>query len=86
MFDQHGFPVKLSIPLAYSMQAKVQLNVFSFLDSSKANTSKFLPPNCSDFNEIFTIPTELEKVSRKEGMKTLKNKSKRLAFANLNIS
>ena len=81
--------MKLSVPLVYSIQAKVQLQKFSFInlnDPAKIEASKILPDSYTNIKDIFKIPKELERVSRKEGMKTLKNKNKRLMFANFNIN
>jgi hypothetical protein len=50
----------------------VDFNRFKFLQ----NTPEFV-------KEIFAVPTDCRYVSRKEGMKTLENKKKRLAIANL---
>ena len=68
----HGFPVKIQIPIGMLIKATVDFNKFSFLQST---------PELIE--EIFQIPSDCKYVSRKEGMKTLENKKKRLAFANL---
>ena len=68
----HGFPVKIQIPLAMIIKATVTFNKFSYLENNEQN-----------IKEIFEIPDYCEYMCRKEGMKTLTNKKKRLAFANI---
>ena len=68
----HGFPVKIQIPIGLSIKATVDFNKFEFLK----NTPEYV-------KEIFSVPSDCKYVSRKEGMKTLENKKKRLAFANI---
>lgn len=72
VITQHGFPVKIQIPIGLLIKATVDFNKFSFLN----NTPEYV-------KEIFAVPSDCKYVSRKEGMKTLENKKKRLAIANL---
>ena len=46
---------------------------------------KFLPPDKQSdlILELFQLPSDCKLVSRKEGMKTLESKKKRLAVANI---
>ena len=74
MFERHGFPVKINIPIGYSIQANVVFNSYRDIEATE---------NCE---ELFRVPAEFTKVPRREGMKTLKNKRKRMVFANLNIN
>jgi hypothetical protein len=72
VITSNGFPVKIQIPLAMSIKATVTFNKFQYLE----NTPEFI-------KETFSVPEECKYICRKEGMKTLQNKKKRLAFANL---
>ncbi len=54
------------------VKATVTFNSFRYLENSPEN-----------IQEIFEIPDYCKYICRKEGMKTLQNKKKRLAFANL---
>jgi hypothetical protein len=72
VITSNGFPVKIQIPIGLLIKATVDFNKFSYLQ----NTPEFI-------QETFSIPSDCKYVSRKEGMKTLENKKKRLAFANL---
>ena len=47
------------------------------------NKFKFLEKDPAMEAEIFAVPSDCKLVSRKEGMKTLTSKKKRLAVANL---
>lgn len=47
------------------------------------NKFKFLDKDMQQAEELFKIPNDCKLVSRKEGMKTLTSKKKRLAVANL---
>jgi hypothetical protein len=47
------------------------------------NKFRFLESTPELIKELFTVPSDCSYVSRKEGMKTLENKKKRLAFANI---
>ncbi|CAI2358781.1 unnamed protein product [Moneuplotes crassus] len=79
--QENGFPVKISIPFGYTINAKMSLNNFEFIEQDATSQPHLLPDGCEDISEVFKISDDLVKVSRKEGMKTMKNKSKRLAFA-----
>lgn len=68
----NGFPVKVQIPIGLLIKATVDFNKFKFLERS---------PEL--IQEVFSVPSDCSYVSRKEGMKTLENKKKRLAFANI---
>jgi hypothetical protein len=72
VITQNGFPVKVQIPIGLLIKATVDFNKFSFLE----NTPEFV-------KETFSVPTDCSYVSRKDGMKTLQNKKKRLAIANM---
>ncbi len=72
VITQNGFPVKIQIPIGLLIKATVDFNKFEFLN----NTSEYV-------KKIFSVPSDCNYVSRKEGMKTLENKKKRLAIANL---
>ncbi len=72
VITQNGFPVKIQIPIGLLIKATVDFNKFQFLN----NTPEYV-------KEIFSVPSDCKYVSRKEGMKTLENKKKRLAIANL---
>ena len=72
VITQNGFPVKIQIPIGLLIKATVDFNKFQFLN----NTPEYA-------KEIFSVPSDCKYVSRKEGMKTLENKKKRLAIANL---
>ena len=69
---KNGFPVKVEIPVALLIKATVTFNKFKYLETS---------PEL--IKETFSIPEDCHYICRKEGMKTLTNKKKRLAFANL---
>lgn len=72
VITSHGFPVKIQIPIGVLIKATVDFNKFQFLES----TPEYV-------KEVFAIPDDCKYVTRKEGMKTLENKKKRLAIANL---
>lgn len=72
VITNNGFPVKIQIPIQLSIKANVTFNKFRYLE----NTPEFI-------KETFSVPTDCKYINRKEGMKTLENKKKRLAFANL---
>ena len=72
VITENGFPVKVQIPIGLLIKATVDFNRFSFLQST---------PELVE--ELFSVPKDCNYISRKEGMKTLENKKKRLAFANL---
>ncbi|CAI2387437.1 unnamed protein product [Moneuplotes crassus] len=80
--EENGFPVKISIPFGYTINAKVLFNNFEFIEDYRSSYRHILPQDAEDIAEVFQISPDFEKVSRKEGMKTMKNKKKRLAFAN----
>jgi ankyrin repeat domain-containing protein 13 len=86
VFEESGFPVKIEIPIGFTVNAKVSFKNFTYLNNQRRIYDNILPDDADDLEEIFLIPDTLEKVSRKEGMKTMKNKKKRLAFANFNCS
>jgi len=58
--------------VALSIKATVTFNKFRYLDNT--------PETIKD---TFYIPSDCNYICRKDGMKTLQNKKKRLAFANL---
>ena len=58
------------------VKAMVTFGHFEFLD----------PPDRDDYiRETFQIPVDCQLVSRKEGMKTMQSRKKRLAVANVVI-
>ena len=69
MITQNGFPVKIQIPIGFVVKATVTFGKFEFIKEQDPS--------------IFEIPEEYKLVSRKEGMKTLESKKKRLAVANV---
>lgn len=77
--SEEGFPIKVQIPLMYTIIANISFTSFSFIGSQISN----------DFDdrimELFTIPPTFCKVSRKVGMKMMskKNRKKMLVLANL---
>ena len=76
LLDQEGFPIKLTVPLIYTIQATFQFKQFQFLeDHTYAQRANLY---C-----LFKVPSDYEIVSRKEGMKMMKNRNKRLLFANI---
>lgn len=79
--DEHGFPVKIEIPFGYSITAKVQFSNFKYLNNRHSNYEYVLPDDSDRLEDIFNVPDEYHKVSRKEGMKTMKNRKKRLVLA-----
>lgn len=79
--EENGFPVKIAIPFGYTINAKVFFNNFEFIEGYRTSYRHILPQDSEYIDEVFLIDENLEKVSRKEGMKTLKNKRKRLAYA-----
>lgn len=64
-----GFPVKIQIPIGMIIKADATFNKFKFLKGAE--------------QDLFAVPSECKLVSRKEGMKTMTSKKKRLAVANL---
>jgi hypothetical protein len=70
------FPIKLQIPLVYSILAHITFNKFQYLSFPSAEGK-------SDFMKTFDIPKHFTKISRNEGMKMLTNRSKVLVFANI---
>lgn len=70
---QVGFPVKIQIPIGMLIKADACFQKFEFLKASEAP------------KDLFSLPPECRLVARKEGMKTLTNKKKRLAVANLAV-
>lgn len=76
--SKNGFPVKVQVPLGYSLKATVTFSNFTFLDRKKIGTQIS--------NNIFEVPGLSQgfiAVSRKEGMKTMESKKKRMAVANV---
>ena len=67
----HGFPVKVQIPIGMIIKATVTFEKFKFLNRH------------DNHSEVFKIPEDFKFVSRKEGMKTLTSKKKRIALANV---
>ena len=86
VLDTKGFPIKIEIPFGFTVNAKVMFSNFRYLKNRSSSYAPILPDNANNLREVFMVPDYLEKVSRKEGMKTMKNKKKRLAFANFNCS
>lgn len=74
VISDNGFPVKIQIPIGYSVRATVTFNKFQYLENSP-----------EILKEVFTVPEDCQYLNRREGMKTLKNKKKRMAMANLAI-
>ena len=66
-----GFPVKIQIPIGMIIKADATFNKFRFL------------PQDDSLAELFLLPPECKLVPRSVGMKTMQNKKKRLAVANL---
>lgn len=83
--NENGFPVKISIPFGFTINAKVVFNNFKYLKSDEDPSELVLPENTNSIKKLFKVPKGLKKMPRKEGMKTLKSKKKRLAFANFNV-
>jgi len=69
-----GFPVKIQIPVGMSVKALCTFGKFEFLEPD--DKEAFI-------KETFSVPDYCKMVSRKEGMKTMTSKKKRLAVANL---
>lgn len=82
---ENGFPVKIEIPIGFTVKAKVVFSNFRFLSKDDA-CDDILPQDAYSIDDLFNVPDYLERTSRKEGMKTMKNKKKRLAFANFYYS
>ena len=73
MAHEKGFPVKIQIPVGMSIKATATFSEFKFLN----------PPDRNQFlREMMEIPDYCNLCSRKEGMKTLTSKKKRLGMAN----
>ena len=68
-----GFPVKIQIPVGMSVKALVTFGKFKYLEPE--DKEAFI-------KETFAVPDYCKMVSRKEGMKTMTSKKKRLAVAN----
>jgi len=71
VITSNGFPVKVQIPVGMIIKATVSFTKFRFLDEQNVE------------EEVFKIPSDYRHVPRKEGMKTLQSKKKRLAVANV---
>ena len=71
MVGQNGFPVKIQVPIGLIIKADATFNKFRFLQPSE------------DVGALFELPSECKLVPRAVGMKTMQNKKKRLAVANL---
>ena len=85
ILDENGFPVKIEIPFGYTINAKINFSSFVFINKKSDEIKQILPENWNDsWKNLFKLEKNLIKTSRKEGMKTMKNKKKRLAFANFN--
>ena len=67
------------MPIDWSIKAEATFNKFRFLDASIDMTRD---PQLAN---LFELPSDCKFVSRKEGMKTLTCKKKRLAVANIAI-
>ena len=73
---RNGFPAKIQVPIGMIVKAMVTFGNFEFLD----------PPNREEYiKETFAIPDYCQLASRKEAMKTMQSKKKRLAVANVVI-
>lgn len=76
VINQNGFPVKIQVPIGLAIKAMVTFGNFQYLN----------PENREEYiKETFAVPDYCKLVSRKEGMKTLESKKKRLAVANVVI-
>ena len=73
VISKNGFPVKIQIPIGVIIKATVTFGKFQFLKGLSA----------SNRHEIFEIPSSFKLVKRREGMKTLESKKKRMAVANV---
>lgn len=71
VISENGFPVKIQIPIGIIIKATVTFTNFKFLSAQFIN------------KDLFTIPDEFKQVSRKEGMKVMESKKKRLVVANV---
>ena len=65
--------MKIQIPVGMSVKATVTFGKFQYLE---------FPDKDAFIKETFTVPEYCNMVARKEGMKTLTSKKKRLAVAN----
>lgn len=74
--ERNGFPVKIQVPIGMMVKATVTFGNFEYL--YPADKEAFI-------RETFTLPSDCRLVSRKEGMKTLESKKKRMAVANVVI-
>ena len=74
--SRNGFPAKIQVPIGMIVKAMVTFGNFEFLN----------PENREEYiKETFAIPDYCRLVSRKEAMKTMQSKKKRLAVANVVI-
>ena len=74
--ERNGFPVKIQVPIGMMVKATVTFGNFEYLQP--ANREAYV-------KETFSVPNDCNLVSRKEAMKTLESKKKRLAVANVVI-
>ena len=74
--NRNGFPVKTQVPIGMIVKAMVTFGNFQFLQPE--NKEQYI-------RETFQVPDYCRLVSRKEGMKTMESKKKRLAVANVVI-
>ncbi len=70
--NEQGFPVKIQIPIGVIIKAEATFNKFAYINK-----------NDKSLQDLFGLPKDCNLVSRKDGMKTLTSKKKRLAVANL---
>jgi len=70
-FVQNGFPVKIQVPVGYSIQAVVTFEKFQPFPEAASG--------------VFDIPTDYSLVKRKDGMKMMKSRKKRLVMAKFNL-
>ena len=84
ILNENGHHVKIEIPFGYTINVKINLSSFVFINKKSDEIKQILPENWNlSWRNLFKLEKDLIKTLRKEGMKTMKNKKKRLAFANL---
>ncbi len=69
----NGFPIRLQVPMGYSVYAVVTFTVF-----------KYLNPEVDNYQEIFSVPADYNLVSRRDAFQCV-GRNKRIVIANLNI-
>ncbi len=73
IIENDGFPVRIQVPMGYTIYAVVTFTVF-----------KRLNPETDNYREIFTVPQDYTLVSRKNAFRCM-GKNKSTIIANLNI-